>query len=97
MWQKSFDGERANWQGAKSYCAGLTLGGFSDWELPSKDILVKMIGKKNIFDSIERYEYWSSTPGVNIAAAWLVNFERRIVFPFFKSDYYYVRCVRGVN
>ena len=34
-WQQSDDGMCYNWDGAKSYCAGLTLAG-GDWRLPSR-------------------------------------------------------------
>ena len=97
MWQNEIDSQGSNWQTAKSHCAGLTLGNFSDWELPSKDILAKMIDKKEIFDSPSHLRYWSSTPGFLSSNAWAVHFGEGTVLSLFKSDYYYVRCIRGVN
>ena len=97
MWQNEIDSQGSNWQTAKSHCAGLTLGNFSDWELPSKDILAKMIDKTEIFDFPTHLRYWSSTPGVLSSNAWAVHFGEGTVLPLFKSDYYYVRCIRGVN
>ena len=34
-WQVSPTGGSMNWQAAKSHCAGLSLGGQSDWRLPT--------------------------------------------------------------
>jgi len=72
---------------ARSKCAGLALGGYSDWFLPSKDELNKMyvnlhLGTDENSDSYTRVGgfaggtdyYWSSTKSSGIA--WCLNFHR---------------------
>ena len=63
-------GSESNPIGAAKYCKDLTLGGYSDWFLPSKDELIKM--KQNIGDIAASGEtgyfggskYWSSSNAV---------------------------------
>ncbi|MDP7611452.1 MAG: DUF1566 domain-containing protein [Nitrospinaceae bacterium] len=96
MWQKKSDGIERNWEAAKSYCGDLTLAGYSDWELPSKDVLKDMFEKKNLFDPYNRESwYWSSTSNVDSSSsAWFANFYSDSVFYGSKSGSYYARCVR---
>ena len=62
MRQKKPDGTIRRWEDSKRYCPTLSLGGFSDWRLPSKDVLAKMFKKKHIFDLYLRFStYCSST------------------------------------
>ena len=94
MWLKRPDGTERNWEKSKSYCRNLKLAGYSDWKLPSKDVLEDMLGKKNLFDPYNRESwYWSSTSNVN--SSWFANFYSDSVFYGSKSGSYYVRCVRG--
>jgi hypothetical protein len=39
MWQQSDDGVDRTWIEANNYCESLSLGGFADWRLPTKDEL----------------------------------------------------------
>ena len=97
MWQKRPDGGELNWGDAQSYCSNLTFGGYSDWRLPSKEVLEDMFEKKNLFDPFKRDEwYWSSTNSVNSSSsAWFANFYSDSVFYGSKSGSYYARCVCG--
>ena len=51
------------WDNAKELCAGLEIGGFSDWYLPSKNELVMIfqIENKRFKDGLSGFWYWSST------------------------------------
>ena len=99
MWQKKPDGIGRNWQNAKWYCEGLTLGGFSGWELPNVEALKNMIGKKELFDHYKmgiESDYWSSTPHMDrTSSAWFVYFKGGGVNYSPKAFENNVRCVRG--
>jgi len=106
MWQDDSDvgSIEKNWEDAKTYCSGLTLGGYSDWYLPSIEELVSITdkGRDNpainpIFQNVDTGSYyWSSTTNANYTdVAWSV------VFKFGGINYYcgkknsrYVRCLR---
>jgi hypothetical protein len=61
MWQKTTAGPKV-WYDAKSYARELTLGGHSDWRLPTKAELIKLYKSKckSQLDVKPAY-YWSST------------------------------------
>ena len=87
---------------AADICANLTLGGYSDWFLPSKDELNKMylnIGQGNalLLGNIGGFAnnyYWSSTEIVNLYA-WLQSFTSGSQFYGNKHFTSYVRAVRA--
>ncbi|MGK5095553.1 DUF1566 domain-containing protein [Deltaproteobacteria bacterium TL4] len=43
MWQREDDGITRNWQDAINYCEALTLAGYNDWRLPTRDELKTLI------------------------------------------------------
>ena len=94
---------------AADICANLTLGGYSDWFLPSKDELNLMW--TNLADSdgdgqntgpsdpnnlggFSPNYYWSSTES-NYVFAWRQNFNVGSQFSNYKYNFYYVRSVRA--
>jgi hypothetical protein len=105
-WQDDPDAKivKKDWAGAKSYCANLTLDGYSDWRLPSYSELLTLVeytkynpaiktGFKNT--ATDNY-YWSASPSVfNDSNAWVVNFRNGNTYRYTKTDKNYVRCVRG--
>ena len=92
----------ANWYTAISLCSNLTLGGYSDWFLPSKDELNLMylhIGQGNTLGlgnvgNFDNNYYWSSTE-YDANAAWKQSFNNGYQIDIFKSFTYYVRAVRA--
>ena len=87
---------------AADICANLTLGGYSDWFLPSKDELNKMylnigqgnaLGLNNIGGFSPNY-YWSSTE-FDFVNAWLQNFNVGVQTKYSKNYNDYVRSVRA--
>jgi len=87
---------------AADICANLTLGGYSDWFLPSKDELNQMylnigqgnaLGLGNIGGFANNY-YRSSSEYSNINA-WTQSFFNGNLFINFKTNIYSVRAVRA--
>ena len=83
-------------------CDTLTLGGYNDWFLPSKDELNKLyenigqgnaLGLGNVGGFASGY-YWSSTENGGYYA-WDQSFYGGLQDYTFKSDYGYVRAVRA--
>jgi hypothetical protein len=77
-WQHPTDGSTYTWEEAMDYCAALTLGGRSDWYLPSRDDFIDMLGGCDPYDNCNSCHesatcsdlfgedmgwYWSSSTG----------------------------------
>lgn len=96
---------------AAAFCRSLTIGGFNDWYLPSRDELMMIwrnLGPRrkntpNLFreDASEAFEtdwYWSSTEHASgIGLAWIVGFDDGYQFSNGKYDDYAVRAVRRIQ
>ena len=103
VWQQG-QSVAMTWDDAVAYAKGLTLGGHSDWRLPSKDELESLFDKSRVaptfdplyFPNTNASCYWSSsTRAYDTNHAWAVYFHFGSFHYCYKSDYYYVRCVRG--
>ena len=85
---------------AADICANLTLGGYSDWFLPSKDELNEMylnIGQGSSLGNVGGFanlNYWSSTEGGTIGA-WIQDFNDGDHYYDDKVINDYVRAVRS--
>lgn len=86
-----------NWSNANSYCNNLTLYGFEDWRLPTKDELLQMYNDRESIGGFYSDYYWSSTAYDNGAAHYVVDFSSG--YGNYGLDYgpYYVRPVRVEN
>src|SRR3990172_4181507 len=103
IWQKEDDNTTRTWSDAGTYCDELTLGGQSDWRLPSKKELISIVNygtyspaiNTTYFPNTNSSVYWSSTTiAYNSSGAWIVLFNDGYVVIDYKSSSYYVRCVR---
>jgi hypothetical protein len=103
MWQQGEAGTM-HWEGALTYCEGLSLAGYSDWRLPNikelesitDDGLYSPAIDTNYFPNAHASGYWSSTTGADgTSCAWGVDFGNGNVDCRDKSNGSYVRCVRA--
>lgn len=106
MWQKEDDGDMRTLQESKDYCRSLTLGGYSDWRLPSIDELRTVSEHWNeIFIKTKGDEpYWSSTVMENptpLPADSPMRYAAKVLFSdgqvnqYFVHYHYYTRAVRS--
>ena len=102
VWQDSAKIVQRDYSAAKEYCNDLSLGGYSDWKLPTIDELVSIVDKKRykpaikkIFKNSKNDYYWSSSEYANDSSrAWHVHFYAGYDGYHNKSSKRYVRCVR---
>ncbi len=105
QWQDNEEAKTVTktWQGAKDYCSALTLGGYTDWRLPTAKELSNIVdyGKSypaidtTYFHNFSSNYYWSSTTYEGGKySAWIVDFYNGDVYNSDKDVNYYVRCVR---
>jgi len=79
---------------AADICANLTLGGYSDWFLPSKDELGKIYQNRSAIGSLGNGSYLSSSE-VDGSSVWERNFYFGYQNIFDKNRYGRVRAIRA--
>ena len=103
MWQARTSNVMT-WEQALAYCEKLNLGGYTDWRLPSKKALRSLVDFSQYDPSINTTYftdtassfYWSSTTDASIlAVAWCVYFYSGEDGYYNKSDFGFIRAVRG--
>jgi hypothetical protein len=96
---------------AAHFCKSVSIGGFSDWYLPSRDELAQLwrnlgpMRKKTpelfLKDGPEAFEprwYWSSTETASYSdSAWYIDFHGGFQDDSSKDDYFGVRAVRRLK
>ena len=105
-WQCDSPG-RMNWHEALAYARSLSLDGKENWRLPSARELETLLTRNTLYEKRrpdmrqevpfrDTLPYWSSTTfAENTQNAWIVMFDGAYVLSYYKSNRYYVRCVRG--
>jgi len=105
-WQCESPG-KMTWNGAMEYAKSLSLDGKSDWRLPTAAELETLLDRSILYDKLrpimrkevpfrDTLSYWSSTTfAPDTHNAWIVMFDGAYVLSYYKSNSYYVRCVRG--
>lgn len=106
VWQQSDSGQSHNWTDANAYCEDLTLGGLSDWRLPTLQELASIMDYGRVwpaFDSMA-FDYsfmtylTSTTLAINNSEAWSVSTTLGPFSHVSKSGLSGgVRCVRGAS
>lgn len=82
MWQKTVPTATYTWAKAVEYCPTLSVGGHSDWRLPSLVELMSIVDfglrsppiDTTYFPSTPTELFWSSTPSTTASAAWGIVF-----------------------
>jgi len=104
MWQMDDDGILRSWQEATSYCEAVELGGYSDWQVPTRRELMSIVhygnadpaADTNYFPSCRSSGYWSSsTDALRSYLSWTVDFSEGYVLQSNNGTPWFVRCVRG--
>jgi hypothetical protein len=95
------------WYEARDYAKSLSLGRKEDWRLPALAELESLLdrtkgrsdGRPPMREEVpfrDNLPYWSSTTFErHTKNAWIVMFDGAYVLSYYKSNSYYVRCVRG--
>ena len=104
IWQQEDNNTTYTWENAIDYCENLTQAGQSDWRLPNIRELESIAEAATFFPAINityfsntnfSY-YWSSTTQTSSTSdAGGVDFSLGYVKFGYKSNSFYVRCVRG--
>jgi len=111
MWQDNVEVNTTTktWNEAVQYCEDLTLGGYTDWRLPSAEELISITDKgrdKPAINSTFKYVkagnyldntdwYWTATNYIgDFSQAWVIGFIEGDENTKPKTDSYYIRCVR---
>lgn len=105
VWQRESSSAKYNLWDAQSYCAKLTLGGYSSgWRLPTKLELETLVDRRAAFGvRIDRTAflvtssdgYWSATPvATSTEQMWVVDFGGGGELRGSSTALYWARCVR---
>jgi len=95
-----------DWAAAAAYSRNLTLAGYEDWRLPSREELESILAGSHHDPAVNTYyfpdtqssPYWSSDAlAGHDESAWHVNFGRGHAYHDFKSNTHYVRAVRDAQ
>ena len=87
------------WRDAKKYCAGLELGGFYDWRLPTRAELQGLVAAAHsgavTFHHAAVNAYWTSEINKKLPInVWAVYWGNGHTFDTDRCDEAHVRCVR---
>ena len=105
-WQCESPGEMS-WHEAQGYAASLSLDRKDDWRLPTLAELetlldrakVRSDGRPLVREEVpfrDELSYWSATTFEHDTKnAWIVMFDGAYLLSYYKTNSYYVRCVRG--
>ena len=90
------DAGKIEWFSAYSLCATSTLGGLSNWHLPTLADLLTLYNNKDLIGNFQDYRYWSASDDGhnNVFSVDFTDGEVNSHYYSNSSNKYYVRCVR---
>jgi hypothetical protein len=104
VWQQVIAPGQYTQADALSYCNSLTLGGFSNWRLPTVIELFSIVDPNefnpiidpDFFPNTPADYFWTSTPGADFMGGitWAMHFNEAALNVMEPSNTFYVRCVR---
>lgn len=104
VWQRTYSAMKITWAQAKTYCANLDHGGYTDWRLPWRIELVSLIDYTKSFPAIDGAAFvntpsdgfWTaSNYPADTTYSWLVYFDDGDTFVNMATNPFYARCVRS--
>lgn len=104
MWQQETLPPQLNWADSIQFCSRMTLGGHTDWRLPTIKELQSLVDysrcsptiNTTYFPNTASSLYWSTTTSAtNTNFAWGVYFDYGFNYMSNKNYRLYVRAVRG--
>jgi hypothetical protein len=102
VWQRNVPAQTYNWDGAKTYCQGLSLGGMGGWSLPTLIELESIVNfgtfnpsiNSTAFPSTPVDYFWAySAAGDGSGTGWVVQFYGGQTGHLNSFGSYRVRCV----
>lgn len=99
---QTVDKESAQWNSASSSCEASTMGGYTDWRLPTLTELKKIYTYRAQIGgfpsrTVTNNNYWSSTPGSKSGYYYYVNFNDGTSDALPRVNSFKVRAVRSVK
>ncbi len=85
------------WDEANLLCQNSTVGGRTDWRLPTLEELASMYTNKAYIENFKKDFYWSSMPGESSGYHYYIDFWDGSSGTKSSSNYAYVRCVRTLT
>ncbi|MCW5792060.1 MAG: DUF1566 domain-containing protein [Polyangiaceae bacterium] len=101
LWQREVLPIQRTSSAAKTYCEGLTLGGRSDWRLPTRMELISLVDYTQVGPAIDRVTFpstptaghWSGSESAGSGQRWYVEFNTGEAKVAALGASYHVRCV----
>ncbi|MDE6007637.1 MAG: DUF2012 domain-containing protein [Muribaculaceae bacterium] len=87
---------QGDWDTADAMCKNSTLGGYTDWRLPTKEELMVLYNNRNMIGGFKNQSYWSSS--IDKGSYYYINFSNgKIDSDNWSSYYFNIRAVRTIN